>query len=58
MTMHKKAGPIKPDELDNIEHEVCADECNDDELMIPELDGSDELEQFRYCSCTEQSLCK
>lgn len=34
----KKAGHIQHDELENIEHEVCADECSDDELMIPKLD--------------------
>jgi hypothetical protein len=37
---HKKARPIKPDKLKNVVHEVCADECSDDELMIPELDES------------------
>jgi hypothetical protein len=58
VTLCKKAGPIKPDELENIEHEVCANECSDDELMIPKPDKSDEVEHFRYCSCTEQTLCK
>jgi hypothetical protein len=58
VTLHKKAGPIKPDELENTEHEVCADECSDDELMIPKLDENDEVEHCRYCSCTELSLCK
>ena len=58
VTLRKKAGPIKPDELENTEHEVCADECSDDELTISELDESDEVEQFRYCGCTEELLCK
>jgi len=58
VTLHKKAGPIKPDELENTEHEFCADECSGDELMIPKLDESDKMEHFRFCSCTEQSLCK
>jgi hypothetical protein len=47
---HNKARPIKPDELENVMHEVCADECSVDGLMIPELDKSDEIEHIRYCS--------
>jgi hypothetical protein len=58
VTLRKKAGPLKPGEVENFEHEVCADECSDDELTIPKLDKSDEVEHFRYCSCKEQSLCK
>jgi hypothetical protein len=49
---------MKPDELENTEHEVCADEYSDAELMIPKLDEKEEVEHFRYCSCTEQLLCK
>jgi len=45
-----------PDELENTECKVCANECSGDELMIPKLDESDEMEHFIFCSCTEQSL--
>ena len=39
-----ETGRIKPDELKNGVHGICADECSDDEVMIPKLEERDEVE--------------
>jgi NAD-dependent dihydropyrimidine dehydrogenase PreA subunit len=33
-----KKSSIKSDELENVVCGICADECNDDEVMIPKLE--------------------
>jgi hypothetical protein len=38
MTSCKKA-----DERESVVHEICADECSDDEVMIPEVDKHNKM---------------
>ena len=37
---------IKPDKLENVSSEMCADKCSDDELMVPELHETDETQNL------------
>jgi hypothetical protein len=38
VTLCKKGGHIKPNGLENVVREICANDCNDDKVTMPELE--------------------